>query len=67
MVESTSWYVFKCRMPKAAFELLESELERVKLLASIDPDDNLPDEVVAGLCLELIVANSANTPEESVI
>ena len=66
-MESTSWYVFKCCMPKAAFELLETELERVKLLADIDPDDNLPEEVVAGLCLELIVANSANTPEEGLL
>jgi len=66
-ISKGDWYIFKCRMPKAAFELLESELERVKLLANIDPDDNLSEEVVAGLCLELIVANSANTPDESVV
>ena len=65
MVESTDWYVFKCRMPKSAFEILEAELERVKLLAHIDGE--LPDEVQDGLALELIVANSANTPDESVV
>lgn len=61
------WYTFKCRMPKMALDLLEAELERVRLLADIDEQDNLSDEVVAGLCLELIVANSANTPDESMV
>lgn len=64
-MEGDSWYAFKCRMPKAALEILEAELERVKLLADISED--LPDEVQDGLALELIVANSANTPDESVI
>jgi len=59
------WYTFKCRMPKAALEVLESELERVKLLAGIS--EELPDEVQDGLAIELIVANSANTPDESVV
>lgn len=67
MVESTDWYTFKCRMPKAVFDLLEAELERIRLLANIDPDDELPEDVVAGLCMEYLVANSANTPDESVV
>ena len=62
-----SWYEFRCRMPAGAFKLLEDELERVRLLADIDPDDNLAEEVRDGLALELIVANSAGTPDESVI
>lgn len=61
------WYTFKCRMPKAVLDLLETELERIKLLANIDPDDELPEDVVAGLCMEYLVANSANTPDESVV
>jgi len=66
-VADTLWFTFKCRLPKAVLDLLETELERIRLLANIDPDDELPEDVVAGLCLELIVANSANTPDESVI
>lgn len=59
------WYTFKCRMPKAALDVLEAELERVKLLADVSGD--LPDEVQDGLALELIVANSVATPDESVL
>ena len=59
------WYTFKCRMPKAALDVLEAELERVKLLADISGD--LSDEVQDGLALELIVANSVATPDESVL
>jgi len=61
----SEWYTFKCRMPKAALDVLEAELERVKLLADISGD--LPDEVQDGLALELIVANSAGTPDKSVV
>lgn len=65
LVEPTDWYTFKCRMPKAALDVLEAELERVKLLADIS--GSLPDEVQDGLALELIVANSANTPDEGLL
>jgi len=54
-------------MPKAVLDLLETELERIRLLANIDPDDELPEDVVAGLCMEYLVANSATTPDESVV
>ena len=62
-----SWEKFVCVMPHSARVLLEDELDRIKLLANIDPDDNLSDEVVSGLCLEYIVALSASTPDESII
>lgn len=61
------WYEFRCKLPPKVFDLLETELERIRLLANIDPDDKLSDEVRDGLCLELIVANSATTPEDSVM
>ena len=67
LVESTDWYTFKCRLPKAVLDLLETELERIRLLANIDPHDELPEDVVAGLCVEYLVANSAGTPDESVV
>jgi len=60
-----NWYIFKCRMPKAALDILESELERVKLLAEINED--LPDEVQDGLALELIVADFQGVADESVV
>jgi len=60
-----SWYVFKCRMPKAALEILESELERVKLLAGIS--EELPDEVQDGLALEMIIADFQGVADESVV
>lgn len=44
---------------------MEAELERVKLLADISGD--LPDGVQDGLALELVVANSVATPDESVV
>lgn len=61
------WYTFTAKMPAEAYKRLEDELERIKLLANIDPDDKLPDEVKDGLALEYIVANSATTPDESVV
>lgn len=64
-MEGNSWYTFKCRMPKAALEILESELERVKLLAGIDED--LPDEVQDGLALEMIIADFQGVADESVV
>ena len=60
-----SWYIFKCRMPKAALDVLEAELERVKLLAGIDED--LPDEVQDGLALEFIIADFQGVADESVV
>jgi len=61
------WITFKCRMPIGAFRLLENELERIRLLADIDPEDRLSQEVKDGLCLEYIIAESSNTPDESVV
>lgn len=63
----TEWLEFRAKMPKAVFDKLEDELERIRLLANIDPDDKLADEVRDGLALEYIVANSAATPDESLI
>ncbi|NVM23808.1 MAG: hypothetical protein HWN68_18770 [Desulfobacterales bacterium] len=65
LVESTDWYTFKCRMPKAVLDVLEAELERIKLLAHINED--LPDDIQDGLALEMITANSVATPDESVV
>lgn len=61
----TEWLEFRAKMPKEVFDKLEDELERIRLLANIDPDDKLSDEVRDGLALEYIVANSAATPDES--
>ena len=61
----SEWYTFKCRLPREAFHRLEDELERIKDLAEIDREK--PDEVQDGLAIELIVANSATTPDESVV
>ena len=57
--------VFKCRLPREAYVLLEEELERIRLLAGID--EELPQEVQDGLCLEYLCINSALTPEESIV
>ena len=62
-----SWETFSCRMPRKAYVLLEDELERIRNLADIDPDDKLSQEVRDGLALEFIVALSAGTPDESVV
>lgn len=67
MIESTSWYTFKCRMPKAVLDLLETELERIRLLANIDPDDELSQEVKDGLAMEYLVALSSQTSDEEVM
>ena len=52
-------------MPREAYVLLEEELERIRLLAGID--EELPQEVQDGLCLEYLCINSALTPEESIV
>lgn len=62
-----NWATFKCRMPLEAYRLLEDELERIRNLAEIDPEDKFSQEVKDGLALEYIVALSASTPDESVI
>ena len=62
-----SWEKFTCRMPRKAYVLLEDELERIKNLAEIDPDDRMSQEVRDGLAMEFIVALSAATPDESVM
>lgn len=64
-ISRENWFSFKCRMPAEAFYRLEDELDRIKTLAEID--GGLPEVVQDGLALELIVANSANTPDESVV
>jgi len=64
---SDNWEKFSCVMPHSSRVLLEDELDRIKLLADIDPDDVLSDEVVAGLCLEYIVALSSQTSDEEIM
>jgi len=54
-------------MPRKAYVLLEDELERIRNLAEIDPEDKFSDEVRDGLAMEFIVALSAATPDESVV
>lgn len=63
--EVTKWYEFKCLLPLEVLRRLEDELERIKDLAEIDREK--PDEIQDGLAIELIIANSANTPDESVV
>ncbi len=58
-----SWERFTCLLPPKVFGLLEDELERIRLLADIDPDDRFSQEVRDGLCLEFMCANSINTPD----
>lgn len=67
LFETSQWEIFTCRMPLEAYRRLEDQLERVRDLADIDPDDRLPQEVKDGLALELIVADFAGTDDESVI
>lgn len=62
-----SWETFTCRMPRKAYVLLEDELERIRNLAEIDPEDKFNQEVKDGLAMELIVALSAGTPDESIV
>ena len=62
-----SWETFSCRMPRKAYVLLEDELERIRNLADIDPDDKLSQEVRDGLCLEYLVANSSDIGDEEVM
>ena len=54
-------------MPRKSFVLLEDELERIRNLAEIDPEERLSQEVKDGLAMEYIVALSAATPDESVM
>lgn len=62
-----SWEKFTCVMPRKSFVLLEDELERIRNLAEIDPEERLSQEVKDGLAMEYIVALSAATPDESVM
>ena len=62
-----SWEKFTCVMPRKAYVLLEDELDRIKLLAEINPDGDLTDQVAEGLAVEFITALSAATPDESVV
>jgi hypothetical protein len=65
--EIKHWEVFTCLLPPKVLVLLEEQLERVRNLANIDPDDKLSQEVRDGLCLELILADFAGTSDDSVI
>jgi len=62
-----SWERFTCKLPLEVYRLLEDELERIRNLADIDPEERLSQEVRDGLALELMCANSANTPEEGLL
>ena len=61
-----NWERFTCLLPPKVFGMLEEELERIRLLADIDPDDRLSQQVRDGLCLEYLVANSRDTMDEEV-
>ena len=61
-----SWERFTCLMPPKTFRILEEELERIRLLADIDPEERLSQEVRDGLCLELMCANSQDMNDEEV-
>ena len=59
------WMVFKCRMPRDAYVVLEEALEKARLLAGID--EELPIEVQDGLAAECLAIEFLNVPEESVV
>ena len=61
-----SWEKFECVMPHSSRVLLEDELDRIKLLADIDPEERLSQEVRDGLALEYLVALSSQTNDEEV-
>ena len=61
-----SWQRFTCLLPPKVFGLLEDELERIRLLANIDPDDRCSQEIKDGLAMEYLVANSQDTMDEEV-
>ncbi len=62
-----SWERFTCKLPLEVYRLLEDELERIRNLADIDPEERLSQEVRDGLAMEYLTALSASTPDESVI
>jgi len=62
-----SWERFTCLIPYKAYVLLEDELDRIRNLADIDPEERLSQEVRDGLAMEYLTALSASTPDESVI
>ena len=64
---SEQWEKFTCKMPPKAYVLLEDELERIRLLADIDPDERLSQEVRDGLALEYICVLSSQTSDEEVV
>jgi len=64
---SEQWVKFSCKMPPKTFGLLEDELERIRLLADIDPDERLSQEVRDGLALEYICVLSSQTSDEEVV
>ncbi len=65
--EITHWETVTLKLPPRVRALLEDQLERVRNLAGIDPEGRLPDEVADGLAMELILADFAQTPDESVV
>ncbi len=65
--EIKHWETVTIKLPPRVRTLLEDQLERVRYLAGIDPEDKLPDEVRDGICLEMILADFAQTPDESVV
>jgi len=63
---SEQWMTFTCKMPPGVFSLLEDELERIRNLAEIDPEERLSQEVRDGLAMEYLVQNSMDTMDEEV-
>ena len=64
---SEQWMTFTCKLPPEVFGLLEDELERIRNLANIDPEERLSQEVRDGLALELMCANSRDIGDEEVL
>ena len=64
---SEQWITFTCKLPPGTFSLLEEELERIRNLADIDPDDRFSQEIRDGLCMEYLIANSRDINDEEVL
>jgi len=63
---SEQWMTFTCKLPPEVFGLLEDELERIRNLADIDPEERFSEEVRDGLAMEYLIVNSMDTNDEEV-
>jgi len=63
IVSDDQWVSMTFRVPKAVVDIVESEIDRIGDVLSLDV--TLPENVQRGLILEAICANSALTPIQS--